>query len=165
VSGPIFPGRFTATHEGPLVVFLIGMRINRLVALGRWLPTFRAMGPMLAHLQRHPAAGFLGGTRFLYPRGAGLVQYWTSFDALEHFASDPGAPHREAWRRFNRAIGADGSVGVWHETYEVAPGRREAIYVNMPAFGLAAATGHAPVTRHSARDRIEAQSTPNSGAP
>jgi hypothetical protein len=29
------------------VVFLIGMRINHFHKVGRWLPVFRAMGPML----------------------------------------------------------------------------------------------------------------------
>jgi hypothetical protein len=61
------------------------------------------------------------------PRAA-LVQYWQSFEDLERFARDPGDPHFEAWRRFNHAIGTDGSVGIWHETYEVAAGRYETVY-------------------------------------
>jgi hypothetical protein len=48
-----------------------------------------------------------------------------------------------AWAAFNRAVGNNGSVGVWHETYEVAPGHYESIYVNMPRWGLAAAGEHA----------------------
>jgi len=43
----LFPGRFTAQVEGPFVVFIVGMRVNRLLALGRWLPVARAMGPMV----------------------------------------------------------------------------------------------------------------------
>jgi hypothetical protein len=27
-------------------------------------------------------------------------------------------------------------VGIWHETYEIAPGQYENVYVNMPKFGL-----------------------------
>ena len=45
---------------------------------------------------------------------------------------------------FNRAIGKDGTVGVWHETYLIEPGKYETIYANMPLFGLAAATSHVP---------------------
>ena len=44
----IQPGRLTAQTSTPLVVFLIGMRINRFRAVGEWLPVARAMGPMLA---------------------------------------------------------------------------------------------------------------------
>jgi hypothetical protein len=33
-------------------------------------------------------------------------------------------------------VGTDGSVGIWHETYKVAAGDYENIYVNMPLFGL-----------------------------
>jgi hypothetical protein len=35
-------------------------------------------------------------------------------------------------------------VGIWHETYAVEAGHHEAIYNNMPVFGLAKATEHAP---------------------
>lgn len=31
----IFAGRFTAQMEGPFVVFIIGMRINRLLAVNK----------------------------------------------------------------------------------------------------------------------------------
>jgi hypothetical protein len=46
------------------------------------------------------------------------------------------AQHLPAWRAFNQAVGTDGSVGIWHETYGVAPGTYENVYVNMPSFGL-----------------------------
>lgn len=50
-------------------------------------------------------------------------------------------PHLEAWRRWNRAIGKRGDVGVWHDTYVVKRSAVDAIFVNMPAYGLAKATG------------------------
>jgi hypothetical protein len=51
-------------------------------------------------------------------------------------------------RPYNRALkSAKRHVGVWHETYVVPAGSYEAIYVDMPAFGLAAATGVIPVGR------------------
>lgn len=37
MSAP-FRGRYTAQLEGPVVVFIIGMRVNRLWAAHRWLP-------------------------------------------------------------------------------------------------------------------------------
>jgi hypothetical protein len=153
---PVFPGRYTAQHEGPLVVFLIGMRVNRLLAVRKWWPVMQAMVPMISTLFRHPEKGFLGGHTFLSLRGPVMVQYWRSFEDLERFARSPSDPHLEAWKRFNRSVGSDGSVGIWHETYLVQPGAFEALYGNMPRFGLGQAAGHAPETArtHSARERV-----------
>ncbi len=145
----IFAGRFTAKTEDPFVVFLIGMRVNQWLAIAKWWPTFSAMRPMLQTLQQHPERGFLGGEPFLYARGVGLIQYWSSLDALTHFARNPGDLHQQAWQKFNRSIGADGSVGIWHETYQIAADKHESIYVNMPAFGLATATTHVPLSSRS----------------
>ena len=61
VADSIERGRMTAGHEGPIVVFVIGMRINRLVRITRWWPAFRAMGRMLGELGADPDSGFLGG--------------------------------------------------------------------------------------------------------
>ncbi len=32
----IFPGRFTAKYDGSFVVFIIGMRVNRLLQFSKW---------------------------------------------------------------------------------------------------------------------------------
>lgn len=133
-------GRYTASMDDPFVVFIIGMRINRPLSVGKWLPTARAMGPMLQELYQHPEKGFLGGEFFLYRWGPAVLQYWRSYEDLERFARDPDDPHMPAWRRFNRTVGTDGSVGIWHETYAVGAGRHKSIYNNMPLFGLAKAT-------------------------
>lgn len=160
--GTIFPGRFTDKTDEPVVVFLIGMRINKLWALGRWLPAFRAMPEMLSSLKSDPGKGFLGGRTFLYWRGIMMVQYWMSFEDLERFARAKSEPHIGAWRRYNKAVGSDGSVGVWHETYLVRPGEHESVFVNMPKFGLAEATQHVPAvrSRETARMRLGGQNTP-----
>jgi Domain of unknown function (DUF4188) len=149
-------GRHTARMDEPFVVFIIGMRINRFLAVRKWVPTVRAMGPMLRELYQHPEKGFLGGEFFLYWRGPALVQYWRSFEDLERFSRNPNDPHLPAWRRFNRTVGADGSVGIWHETFMVEPGNYEAIYSNMPPFGLAKATQRVPAVgrRETARRRL-----------
>ena len=64
--------------------------------------------------------------------------------------------HLPAWAEFNRRIGGDGSVGIWHETYMVARDQYECIYVNMPRFGLGSAAEHLPITGllDTARNRI-----------
>jgi hypothetical protein len=82
----IVPGRFTARTDEPFAVFLIGMRINRPFAVKKWLPTLRAMGPMLKELYQHPEKGFLGAEYFFYRWGPAIVQYWRSFEELERFA-------------------------------------------------------------------------------
>jgi hypothetical protein len=85
---------------------------------------------------------------FTYWRGVGVIQYWRSFEQLHAYAHARDAKHLPAWAEFNRRIGSDGSVGVWHETYTVSPGQYETIYANMPRFGLGRAAQHvAPVGR------------------
>jgi hypothetical protein len=61
-----------------------------------------------------------------------------------------------AWQRFNRTVGSDGSVGIFHETYLVGRGNFEAIYSNMPLFGLAKATERVRAIggRETARRRL-----------
>jgi hypothetical protein len=151
----VFPGRFTAQSDEPFVVFLIGMRVNRLFDL-RWLRVTRAMPSMLAELKRTPDLGLLHVEPFFYWRGAGILQYWRSFEHLHAYAHARDSNHLPAWAEFNRRIGADGSVGIWHETYTVAKGQFESIYANMPRFGLAGAMNHVTVTGRldSARGRI-----------
>jgi len=152
----IHPGRFTAEIDGPFVVFLIGMRVNRLLAVSKWLPVARAMGPMVSHLLAHKELGLLHAQSYAYWRGAALVQYWRSFEHLERFARDPALAHLDAWKRFNRAVGADGSVGIWHETYLVQADQYECVYGNMPRFGLAMAGEHVPAlgARETAKRRL-----------
>jgi hypothetical protein len=143
---PIFPGRYTAQSEEPFVVFLIGMRVNRFFKLRSWLRVARAMPPMIAELKRNPELGLLHAEFFFYWRGVGVLQYWRSFDKLHAYAHARGAAHLPAWAEFNRCIGGNGSVGIWHETYSVQPGQYETVYANMPRFGLAAASRHLPAT-------------------
>ena len=158
----VVPGRFTARIDEPFVVFMIGMRVNRPLEFRKWVPTARAMGPMLRELYENPQKGFLGAEQFFYWPGAALVQYWRSFEDLERFARDPGDPHLPAWQRFNRTVKADGSVGIWHEAYLVEPGNYEVIYNNMPVYGLARATEHVRAVGRleTARRRLGGENEP-----
>lgn len=158
----VIPGRFTARMEDAFVVFMIGMRVNRPLAFRQWIPTFRAMGPMLRELYRNPQKGFLGAEFFFYWPGAAVLQYWRSFEDLERFARNPDDPHLPAWQRFNRVVKSDGSVGIWHESYLIEPGRHETIYNNMPVFGLAKATEHVRAIggRETARRRLGGHNEP-----
>lgn len=137
----IIDGRHTVQSDRDTVtVFLIGMRINSPLAVRSWLPAVRAMPRILSHLEQDPASGLLGHHSWL-GRTTMLVSYWRNAEDLTRFASDPDAPHAPAWRAFNRSVAATGHVGVWHETYTATARDSEAIYVNMPSFGLARAIG------------------------
>lgn len=127
--------RLTASIEGDFVVFLIGMRINHPLRVHKWWPVAAAMPRMLAELSRHPEMGFIHAETW-FSRTMILVQYWRSMDQLMAYAKNRDAQHLPAWRAFNKAVGTDGSVGIWHETSTVAAGAYENVYVNMPAFGL-----------------------------
>ena len=54
-------GRMTAGHEGPVVMVVIGMRINSVARVTRWWPAFRAMSNKPGKLGADPDSGFLGG--------------------------------------------------------------------------------------------------------
>jgi hypothetical protein len=158
----IFSGRYTANIEEPFVVFLIGVRINKFWALHKWIPTVPAMAPMLSTLFKDPSKGLLAGHVWMRWREVMVVQYWKTFDALETFARAASDPHLPAWKAFNQTVGADGSVGIWHETYLVGAKQYECIYGNMPRFGLAVAGQHVEAVgnRETARLRMGGSNEP-----
>jgi hypothetical protein len=127
--------RLSAKIEGDFVVFLIGMRINQPFRIHKWMPVAAAMPRMLRELSKQPELGFIHSEMW-FSRTIILVQYWRSMDQLVAYAKNRDAVHLPAWRDFNRAVGTDGSVGIWHETYRVAADGYENVYVNMPLFGL-----------------------------
>ena len=75
VMPKIFPGRFTADINGPFVVFMIGMRINQLWAVHKWMPVAKAMPLMLDLLSKNPAKGLLGVHTWVRWREVMTVQY------------------------------------------------------------------------------------------
>jgi hypothetical protein len=87
-----------------------------------------------------------------------MIQYWRSMDPLLEYAKLRAAAHLPAWQVFNKSVGTDGSVGIWHETYGAAPGSDENVYVNMPEFGLGRAGTLHPASggRQSAAGRLDA---------
>lgn len=135
----IHAGRYAAEIKGDFVVFLIGMRINRLLLFQKWFPVARAMPRMLKELQRHPEMGLLHAQSFVSGRTVMVLQYWRSFEQLHAYAHAKNLEHLPAWADFNRRVGGNGSVGIFHETYLIKSGSYECVYANMPAFGLATA--------------------------
>lgn len=155
-------GRQQAKIDGDFVVFLIGARLDALHPIRslRDLGGRRGMKHMLDYLTDHPEKGLLG-----YQMGLPvIVQYWRSFDHLEAFARDDADPHTAAWRNYWRRVGKDARSGVWHETYLVRAGEYEAIYLNMPPFGLGKASSLVPVNGESrARTRLRTAAQASDG--
>lgn len=131
----IIKDRMTSVMDGNFVVFLIGARINQPWKVHKWLPVGIAMTRMLKELYANPELGLIHHEMW-FSRTVMQVQYWRSMEQLLAYAKNRNAQHLPAWAAFNRAVGTDGSVGIWHETYSVSQGSYECIYANMPPFGL-----------------------------
>ena len=154
----IIDRRVCAEIDGPFVVFLIGMRINRWWKPWVWVPVFRAMGRMLPELFQDPALGLLGARgHFGFPNIM-IVQYWRSYAALEAYATARDRAHLPAWAAFNKRI-----VGIWHETYCIAPGTYENVYNNMPPYGLGLAGSRHDASGARARGQGRMQAGAASG--
>lgn len=141
----IIEERMTADVDGTFVVFLIGLRINRPWKIHKWLPITRAMAKMLEELNQNPELGFVSHESW-FGRTTIMVQYWESFEKLENYAKNQSSSHLPAWAEFNKKVGSNGDVGIWHETYLSQKGKYECVYNNMPKFGLAKVGHHIPAT-------------------
>jgi hypothetical protein len=133
--------RVTADPDESVVVFLVGMRVNRMWKLHRWLPVAAAMPRMLRQLADDSESGLLGTRTVVGWRTITVIQYWDSVASLTEYARDPASEHLPAWVDYNREVGGSDDVGIWHETYRVDPSDTESVYRNVPAFGLGAAVG------------------------
>lgn len=152
--------RLCAETTEDIVVFAIGMRINRFWKLWKWLPVAREMPKMLKEQEADPSIGLLS-TRFMFGfRNIGVLQLWRSTDDLNAYAHSAGRLHLDAWKRFNARIGTSGDVGIWHETYSVPKTGIESIFVNMPPYGLGIAGKLFPARgdRASAAKRLRRRS-------
>ena len=146
-------GRFAGQLDGDFVVFLIGARLSWRHPVAGFLDLGgrRGMRHMLDHLVERPEKGLLG-FQMGFPT---IVQYWRSFDHLEAFARDDADPHTAAWRNYWKRVGRSTRTGIWHETYLVRAGEYEAVYGNMPPFGLGKAGRLVPLSEITrARTRL-----------
>lgn len=155
--------RVCAEVGGDIVVFLIGMRINRPWKFWKWIPVLLAMPKMLKELAAQPELGMLSARLQVGVPNLMVVQYWKSAQHLQAYAHSQDKVHLPAWRAFNERIGSDGDVGIWHETYVVPQGHYESVYVNMPRYGLGLAGSVFPATgpRASAAKRLVRTKTPD----
>lgn len=157
----IFPGRYTTENDRDLVVFLIGMRINRYFAIHKWLPVFAAMPPMIKELYTHKdELGFLSLESFFGLKTTVMIQYWRSMEDLLAYAREE--KHLTAWRDFNRKVGDNKAVGIYHESYQIKENNYESVYGNMPRHGLSRALSQVPITNKSngAKKRLQGVTRP-----
>lgn len=125
--------KVTSVAPNGTVLFIVGMRINKLWAIHKWLPVTIAMPKMLKEQSKKPELGMLGIPRtFISGRIVQVQQYWRNYEALENYSKDPDAQHLRAWRAFNKATRNNSAVGIFHETYSIQKGNYETIYVNIP---------------------------------
>lgn len=83
----IFKGRYTTENDSDIVVFIIGMRINRRLAIHKWLPVFLAMPSMVKELYTHQEElGFLSMESFFGLRTTVMIQYRNSTENLLTYA-------------------------------------------------------------------------------
>ncbi len=144
----IISQRMTAEIEGDFVVFIIGMKINKLWKIHKWLPVAMAMPKMIKELMANKESGLLGISNYGVPPV--MVQYWRSYEQLEKYSRNRDLTHFPEWVKFNKSVGSNGDVGIWHETYKISAGNYECIYNNMPLMGLAKATKAVPATGRKA---------------
>lgn len=158
--------RLTHGYDGPLAVFLIGLRVHQPWRVGVLRQAALAMPRMIAELEENKAAaargeveslGYLGARSTLDLFGTTMIQYWRSVEDIYDYAASADHEHRPAWLEFYRvARSAPRAVTIWHETYAVAPGSAESVYAGARPFGLGAVAGTVPVARRGerARDRV-----------
>lgn len=151
----IFTGRYTVDNTEDIVVFVIGMRINKRLAIHKWLPVFNAMPGMIRELYANKEdLGFLSMESYFGLRTTAMIQYWRSIEDLLAYAKNE--KHLTAWKKFNQEARNNDAVGIYHETYQISSGNYESLYVNMPHYGLGKGLNHIPVTveKNSARKRL-----------
>ena len=142
-------GRMTCSYQDnreDLVVFLIGIRMNQTWKLTKnAAEAGQAMRRMLLELEQNPHLGCLGTESYVGDNADGsttlVVQYWQSPDHLRRWAQSSQSEHYHPWRQLMKLGRETDELGFWHETFLVRGGEYETVYVNCPAFHLAAARG------------------------
>ena len=158
MANQIFTGRYTIDNTEDIVVFIIGMRVNKRLAIHKWLPVFNAMPGMIKELYMNKEElGFISMENYFGLRTTAMIQYWRSTEDLLAYAKNE--KHLTAWKNFNQKVGNNDAVGIYHETYQISKGNYESVYVNMPHYGLGKALDPIPVTveSNSARQRLQEQ--------
>lgn len=118
MSTIITGGRTAAPGPDGMVLYLIGMRINRYWLVWKWFPVLIAMLRMPIELKRTPEPGLVGKPWLMVSGRVLMVwHYWKSFEHLEGYARSADREHLAAWRSFNRRIPDNGAVGIFTKRF------------------------------------------------
>ena len=131
--------RMVRITQVPFVIFIFGIRLNIIWKVHKWIPVIQAKNRIIKALFTNKESGLLGHESWS-ENPLLTIQYWNSYEQLLAYAREKSAVHFPAWVSFNERYGKDGDIGIWHECYVIKEGCYEAVYKNMPAFGLGRAT-------------------------
>lgn len=141
-----------AEMDDGFVIYIQGMRLNKLRALPHWLLANWKVAKMFRELEANPDSGFLGYTPiFLGLRKGAAMQYWRSLEDLQRFATDPDGSHVPAWRWYNKKVDPDGGLGFWAELYVVDADSFETFFRNVPPIGVGKFATMVPMREHERR--------------
>lgn len=144
--------RMAAEIDGEYVIYINGMRLNKLRALPRYLRAGLEAAKMFERLEADPDSGFLGYLpAYMGLRSGAAIQYWRSLEDIRRFAHDPDDLHVPAWQWYNEEGGTDGGLGFWAELYVVKDGAFETFYRNVPPVGLGEHGSLVPMVDHRRR--------------
>lgn len=144
--------RLAAALDDGVVVYVNGMRLNRLRALPQYLAAGLKAGKLLRELEADPDSGFLGYQPALMGlRQGAAIQYWRSLEDLHRFARDRDGAHVPAWKWYNQTGNADGGVGFWSETYVVDADHVETFFRNAEDVGVGAFVDLVPASERPRR--------------
>jgi hypothetical protein len=162
----LFTERMAAEMDDGFVIYINGMRLNKLRALPHWLVANWTVAKMFRQLEADPDSGFLGYTPiFLGFRKGAAMQYWRSLDDLQRFATDPDGPHVPAWTWYNEEADPDGGLGFWAELYVVDGDSFETFFRNVPPIGIGKFAKMVPMAEHDRRLGLSADGRPGRAPP
>lgn len=146
---PTDTGRMAAELDGGFVVYINGMRLNRLRAVREWFLAGRKLAAMLDRLEADPDSGLLGyQPAFMGLRTGAAIQYWHSLEDLLRFARDPDDLHVPAWKWYEEEVDRGGGVGFWAELYVIEEGNYETFFRNVHPIGLGKVADLVPMSDH-----------------
>lgn len=89
------------------MVFRIGMRINGLWKIHKWVPVSVVVPRILWELEADNDSGLLGYEPNLGIRNQRLFVYWHSSSDLHEYARGLNKEHVPAWQEYNQEVRSD----------------------------------------------------------
>lgn len=149
--------RVTHAYDGPLALFLIGLRIHKPWHLRTARAAALPMQGMIVELEANRAAadrgeaedlGYLASRTTVGLTGVTMIQWWRSVEDIYAYANAGDRRHRPAWVEFYRVAKERPDVAtLWHETYDLTGRGVESAYAGPKPFGLASLAGVVPMGR------------------